>query len=119
MEKAYNDSKGVTAKFNKNILNEVNKKTGAKFKAEYFEHFAYFNEKKKRIEMHLVSKKDQIVDIFDKKIKIVKGETIHTENSYKYSKEEFKNLCILSGYEVINFVADKNEYFSVFILKVV
>ena len=119
MEKAYNDSKGVTAKFNKNILNEVNKKTGAKFKAEYFEHFAYFNEKKKRIEMHLVSKKDQTVDISNKKIKIEKGETIHTENSYKYSKEEFKNLCILSGYEVINFVADKNEYFGVFILKVV
>ena len=48
MEKAYNDSKGVTAKFNKNILNEINKKTGAKFKTEYFEHFAYFNEKKKK-----------------------------------------------------------------------
>ena len=70
--------------------------------------------RKKKIEMHLVSKKDQTVNISNKKIKIEKGETIHTENSYKYSKEEFKKLCISSGYEVINFVADQNQYFGVF-----
>ena len=58
MEKAYNDSQGVTAKFNKNILKGINKRTGAKFKTEFFEHFAYFNDKKKRIEMHLISKKE-------------------------------------------------------------
>jgi len=118
MEKAYNDSKGLTAEFNKNILKGINKRTGAKFKTEYFEHFAYFNDKKKRIEMHLVSKKDQIVNISNKTIKFDKGETIHTENSYKYSIDEFKELSTLSGYKVINFVTDKNRYFSVFFLKV-
>ena len=114
MEKAYNDSKGLTAEFNKNILKGINKRTGAKFKTEYFEHFAYFNDKKKRIEMHLVSKKDQIVNISNKTIKLDKGETIHTENSYKYSIDEFKELSISSGYKVINFITDKNRYFSVF-----
>lgn len=118
MEKAYNDSKGLTAEFNKNILKGINKRTGAKFKTEYFEHFAYFNDKKKRIEMHLVSKKDQSVSISNKTIKFDKGETIHTENSYKYSINEFKELSISSGYKVINFITDKNRYFSVFFLKV-
>ena len=117
MEKAYNDSQGITAEFNKNILNEINKKTGSKFNTKYFEHFAYFNDKK-RIEMHLISKKKQIVNISNKKIKIEKGETIHTENSYKYSVEEFKKLSALSGYKVIDFVMDNNEYFGVFFLKV-
>ena len=118
MEKAYNDSKGLTAEFNKNILKGINKRTGAKFKTEYFEHFAYFNDKKKRIEMHLVSKKNQSVNISNKTIKFDKGETIHTENSYKYSINEFKELSISSGYKVINFITDKNRYFSVFFLKV-
>ena len=68
--------------------------------------------------MHLVSKKDQIVNISNKTIKFDKGETIHTENSYKYSIDEFKELSISSGYKVINFVTDKNRYFSVFFLKV-
>ena len=49
MEKAYNDSQGITAEFNKNILNEINKKTGSKFNTKYFEHFAYFNDKKKEL----------------------------------------------------------------------
>ncbi|MBD23002.1 MAG: L-histidine N(alpha)-methyltransferase [Alphaproteobacteria bacterium] len=119
MEKAYNDSQGVTAEFNKNILKGINKKTGAKFKTEYFEHFAYFNDDEKRIEMHLISKKNQIVNISNKKIRFDKGETIHTENSYKYSIEEFKKLSISSGYKVIDFVTDKNKYFGVFFLKVI
>ena len=68
--------------------------------------------------MHLVSKKDQVVNISNKTIKFDKGETIHTENSYKYSIDEFKELSISSGYKVINFVTDKNRYFSVFFLKV-
>ena len=68
--------------------------------------------------MHLISKKNQIVNISDKKIKFDKGETIHTENSYKYSEEEFKQLSNSSGYKVIDFVTDKNKYFGVFFLKV-
>ncbi len=118
MEKAYNDSQGLTAQFNKNILKEINRRIGAKFKTQNFEHFAYFNDEEKRIEMHLVSKKDQTVNISDKKIKFDKGETIHTENSYKYSIDEFKKLSVASGYKVTDFVTDKNNYFGVFFLKV-
>ncbi len=118
MERAYNDSKGLTAEFNKNILKGINKKTGSKFNADCFEHLAYFNEKKKRIEMHLISKKNQIINISDKKIKFKKGESIHTENSYKYSIEEFKHLCESSGYKTIDFLTDKNNYFGVFFLRV-
>ena len=74
--------------------------------------------KKKRIEMHLISKENQSVNVSNKKFKFEKGETIHTENSYKYSEKEFKELCISSGYDVIDFITDKNKYFGVFFLQV-
>ena len=118
MEKAYNDSKGITAKFNKNILRGINKKLDAKFNTDNFEHLAYFNEKKKRIEMHLISKENQTIDISDKKIIFKKGESIHTENSYKYSIPEFKKLTFSAGYEVVDIVTDDNKYFGVFFLRV-
>ena len=118
MEKAYNDSKGITAEFNKNILRGINKKLDAKFDLENFEHLAYFNEKKKRIEMHLISKENQTINISDKKIIFKKGESIHTENSYKYSIPEFKKLTFSSGYEVVDIVTDDNKYFGVFFLRV-
>ena len=118
MEKAYNDSKGITAKFNKNILRGINKKLDAKFNTDNFEHMAYFNEKKKRIEMHLISKENQTINISDKKIIFKKGESIHTENSYKYSIPEFKKLTFSAGYEVVDIVTDDNKYFGVFFLRV-
>ena len=118
MEKAYNDSKGITAKFNKNILRGINKKLDAKFDAENFEHLAYFNKEKKRIEMHLISKENQTINVSDKKIIIKKGESIHTENSYKYSISEFKKLTYSSGYEVLDIATDDKKYFGVFFLRV-
>ena len=118
MEKAYNDSRGITAEFNKNILRGINNKLDAKFDLGNFEHMAYFNEKKKRIEMHLISKENQTIDISDKKIIFKKGESIHTENSYKYSISEFKKLSFSSGYEVVDIVTDDNKYFGVFFLRV-
>ena len=118
MEKAYNDSEGITAKFNKNILNGVNKKAGLKFDTNDFDHKAYFNEEKNRIEMHLVSKRNQQIYFSDKQIRILKGETIHTENSYKYSIPEFKNLTNKSGYKTIEVLTDDKKYFSIFFLKV-
>jgi len=119
MEKAYNDSKGITAKFNKNILKVINKKIGSKFNINNFEHKAYFNEKKKRIEMHLVSRENQNISLKDHDLKIRKGESIHTENSHKYSAAEFEKLVISAGYKKIDFLTDKKNYFGVFFLKVV
>lgn len=118
MEKAYNDSKGITAEFNKNILNGINKKIGSKFNIKNFEHKAYFNEKKKRIEMHLISRQNQSVPLKDSDLKILKGESIHTENSHKYSALEFEKLALSSGYKKIDFLTDQKKYFGIFFLKV-
>lgn len=118
MEKAYNDSKGITAEFNKNILNGINKKIGSKFNIKNFEHKAYFNEKKKRIEMHLISRQNQNIPLKDSDLKILKGESIHTENSHKYSALEFEKLALSSGYKKIDFLTDQKKYFGIFFLKV-
>ncbi len=118
LEKAYNDSEGITAKFNKNILNGINKISGAIFKEENFSHRAFFNKKKSRIEMHLVSKKNQTVKIFKETVSFTEGETIHTENSYKYSVENFKKLAESASYELIKVLTDKSSFFGIFFLKV-
>tara|TARA_B100000029_G_scaffold514852_2_gene619315 strand:+ start:714 stop:1682 length:969 start_codon:yes stop_codon:yes gene_type:complete len=118
MEKAYNDPQGVTAKFNKNILNEVYRKTGLKINKKNFDHKAYFNNEKKRIEMHLVSKISHKIDFCDEQIKIKEGETIHTENSYKYTIDEFKDLAKKSGFKTIKVLTDSKNYFSIFYLRV-
>lgn len=90
--KAYNDSQGVTAKFNKNILERINRDLGGSFSTDTFEHKALFNEVKSRIEMHLVSKTDQKVMIADREFFFEKDESIHTENSHKYSIESFSEM---------------------------
>jgi len=118
LEKAYNDSEGVTAAFNKNILNGVNKICGAIFDVKDFSHKAFFNKKESRIEMHLVSKKSQVVDVLDTQIHLKEGETIHTENSYKYSIDRFTNLVESSNFKIIKIFKDKKSFFGVFLLKV-
>ncbi len=117
IEKAYNDSKGITAKFNQNILSHLNNKFFTSFEIQNFKHHAFFNERKNRIEMHLESKIKQEVSCFNSSISFKKGETIHTENSYKYSKNEFLNLINEANYKCIEIWSDEKEYFSVFCLK--
>ena len=118
MEKAYNDSLGLTAKFNKNILNTINDKLGSMFDQDKFEHTAFFNEIEKRIEMHLVSKIDHTVELLGQNIEFLKGESIHTENSYKYSLKEFELLANESGFSNYKIMKDDQGLFSIFILKV-
>lgn len=89
---AYDDSKGVTAAFNKNILIRINRELNADFDPEQFKHKAIFNEDESRIEMHLESLIDQTVTINGEKIFFEKGETIHTENSHKYSLSSFMEM---------------------------
>lgn len=89
---AYDDSKGVTAAFNKNILVRINRELGADFDTDQFKHRAIFNEEKSRMEMHLVSLRDQTVTIGGESIYFERGEPIHTENSHKYSIESFREL---------------------------
>ena len=100
------------------ILNGVNKICGTIFDSTLFSHKAFFNEKKSRLEMHLVSIKQQVVDILNTKIYFREGENIHTENSYKYTLSSFQNLAELSNFQIIDVLKDKRSFFGVFILKV-
>jgi dimethylhistidine N-methyltransferase len=118
LENAYNDKLGVTAKFNKNILNVVNKICNSNFQTKNFDHKAFYNLNKNRIEMHLISKKNFTLKINKKNIKFTKNETIHTENSHKYSKKNFIELVNKSGFKVLKHFTDKKNYFGVFLLKV-
>ena len=112
--KAYNGK--ITQIFNKNVLKRINNELHANFEISNFKHFARYNSKLSRIEMHLISKKKQEVLISKKKFYFKKGEKIHTENSYKYSVEEFKKLAKESGWISSKVWTDKNKLFSVHLL---
>ena len=114
LEEAYNDSKHVTERFNKNILNVVNSHIGTDFDPNTFEHIAFYNERFSRIEMHLKAIKDLEIPCpsLPTTISIKKGETIHTENSYKFTDENIKNLASGADLEIQNIFTDKNKWFS-------
>lgn len=95
---AYNDAEGVTAAFNLNLLARINREAGADFDLASFEHRAFFNTLRERIEMHLVSRKPQTVTIGARSFAFEAGETIHTENSYKYTREGFRDLARQAGW---------------------
>jgi dimethylhistidine N-methyltransferase len=113
LEAAYNDEKGVTAAFNLNILNRLQKDLNAEIDPDQFEHLAYYNETEGRIELHLVSKRNQSIRLNGDEFRLESGETIHTENSYKYDLEEFRQLALLAGFERFKVWADDRNLFSV------
>ena len=116
LHRAYNDKLGVTAKFNKNILHRINREMDANIETENFDHYAFYNAKKGRIEMHLVSKVHQDIEILGNQISFRTGESIHTECSYKYSPEDFSELVGKTGWNVASsWMADKSM-FSMFLL---
>jgi dimethylhistidine N-methyltransferase len=114
---AYNDAAGVTAKFNLNILARINRELGGNFHLKCFEHHAFFNRERSRIEMHLASIKRQKVKIRGETIEFRSGETIHTENSYKYTIKSFSALARGSGWTVRASWTDPNKYFAVYALR--
>ena len=116
LQKAYNDSQGVTAKFNLNLLARINRELGAKFNLECFEHHAFFNRERSRIEMHLASLKRQRIKVCGECIDFRAGETIHTENSYKYSVASFGALARGAGWTPTAVWTDPDNYFSVHVL---
>lgn len=117
LEAAYNDSKGVTAEFNLNILEHINNETGSDFKPRNFQHVAFYNTYAGRIEMHLVSQVEQRVRLNGTVIELKKDEDILTEYSYKYTLKEFKDL-INDFFEVRIVWTDKDNLFSVQYLRV-
>ena len=110
---AYNDLQGVTARFNKNLLLRINRELGANFKLECFEHHAFYNRERNRIEMHLASLKRQKVRVAGDSIDFRAGETIHTENSYKYSVESLTALASGTGWNPVSTWTDPKKYFAV------
>jgi dimethylhistidine N-methyltransferase len=110
---AYNDSSGVTARFNLNVLVRINRELGGNFDLSAFTHRAIYNRERHRIEMHLISKKPQTVRMLGTSFSFRMGESIHTENSYKYSVERFAALARGSGWTVRESWTDANRMFSV------
>ena len=116
---AYNDAAGVTAAFNLNFLKRINRELGSDFDLATFEHDARWNPELERIEMHLVSVKDQTVTIGGHHFAFRKGETIHTESSHKYRIDGFRKLATEAGYEPERVWTDERNYFSVHALRAV
>lgn len=115
---AYNDAQGITADFNVNLLRRIQRETGAHVEVNAFRHHAFYNEALGRIEMHLISQRPQQVRLGTHVFHFDEGETLHTENSYKYSVDEFQTLAQRAGYEPIAVWTDKNKLFSVHYLRV-
>ncbi|MFO7888741.1 MAG: L-histidine N(alpha)-methyltransferase [bacterium] len=115
LEKAYNDSKNVTAQFNLNILKVANKHAKTDFNPDDFQHLAFYNRTCSRIEMHLKAKKDLEISspYLDKSINIKRGESIHTENSHKFTEEKIKNLADFGQLKIKKIFTDDNKWFSV------
>ncbi len=114
LETAYNDSEGITSKFNKNVLHVLNRELNANFDISHFRHVAFFNEKKKRVEMHLQAKQSLEVTIDDLGlvVEIDKDETIHTEICNKFSRACVEHMVDKAGLQITQWFFDSREWFS-------
>jgi L-histidine Nalpha-methyltransferase len=114
---AYDDAAGVTAAFNRNILLRLNREAGANFDIAAFGHRAVWNDAESRIEMHLVSREAQAVSIAGHMIRFARGETIHTENSYKYTAPRFAAMAAGAGWQCAASWTDPGQLFALFLLR--
>ena len=112
---AYNDARGTTVAFNKNILNTVNDLIHADFQTEHFDHLAFFNKEKSRMEMHLVANRDLSVHspFFKEDLHMEEGEAIHTENSHKYSARHIQEIAGATGLKLNQTHTDEKGWFAV------
>jgi uncharacterized SAM-dependent methyltransferase len=113
---AYADDQGVTAAFNKNVLTRLNREFDADFDLESFEHLSVWNSVASRIEMHLVSRRKQRVEIGGWALEFEPGETIHTENSYKHDPAAFADLAERAGWRVEASYLNPSPAFGIFVL---
>jgi dimethylhistidine N-methyltransferase len=116
LERAYNDAAGVTAAFNRNLLVRVNRELGANFDTTAFRHLAFYDRARSRIEMHLVSVADQRVRVGSETFDFHAGESIHTENSYKYNLPELAERAARCGLRLDETWTDAQNYFAVLYL---
>jgi L-histidine N-alpha-methyltransferase len=113
---AYNDAAGVTAAFNLNLLRRLNREAGANFNLADFRHDAVWNDRQSRIEMHLMSTRDQTVLLGGQSIGFREGESIHTENSYKHTPERLVEIAGKAGWECRKVWKDHAGLFGVILL---
>jgi L-histidine N-alpha-methyltransferase len=118
MEAAYNDSDGVTSEFNKNVLNVINSQLKGDFDPSDFDHMAFFNEADGRIEMHLKAKNACSVNVesLGMEIEFREGETIHTENSRKFTRKDIEHLAHRAGLHIRDWFADPDGWFSLVLM---
>jgi L-histidine N-alpha-methyltransferase len=109
---AYNDAAGVTAAFNLNLLARINRELGADFELRRWRHYAFYNPALGRIEMHLVALAAHSVKLGEHRFAFAAGETIHTENSYKYSIEGFRELAAKAGFRSAKVWTDRRGLFA-------
>jgi len=117
LEIAYNDNQGVTAEFNLNMLERVNRELNSDFDLNRWRHYAFYNDRESRIEMHLISQERQIVHVNGTQFSFKKNETILTEYSYKYTLEKFREL-VKDYFEIERVWTDEEDKFSVQYLSV-
>ena len=117
---AYDDSAGVTAAFNKNVLTRINRELGGRFLLDRFQHAARWNEEASRVEMHLVSLEAQSVEIeaLSMQVHFLEGETIHTESSVKYDQARALRLLAGSGFEARATYVDRDKLFAVHLARI-
>jgi dimethylhistidine N-methyltransferase len=118
LHRAYNDALGVTAAFNLNILTRLNRELGTDFVLDQFRHYAFYNPVFARVEMHLVSLIEQVVQLNGVRVHFDRGESIWTESSYKYNAPEFAALAAAAGWRVKHVWTDDRGMFSVQYLEV-
>jgi L-histidine N-alpha-methyltransferase len=114
LEPAYDDALGVTAAFNLNLLQRINRELGGHFRIDAFAHLAFYDEERERIEMHLVSREPQRVriDALDLDVAFAEGETIHTESSYKYSDVQLDRIAAATGFTIARRWTDERRWFT-------
>ncbi|WP_341501976.1 ergothioneine biosynthesis protein EgtB [Gallaecimonas sp. GXIMD4217] len=113
---AYDDSQGVTTAFNKNLLGRINRELLGNFNPAAFDHLALWNGKESRVEMHLVSRQDQIVQMAGHSFRFRSGERLHTENSYKFTPASFSALAAAAGWQVERHWLSEAPQFGIFVL---
>lgn len=116
LNSAYNDSENYTAMFNTNLLERIRRELNSDIDPARFRHVAFYNEDAGRIEMHLESLEDQDFTVDGRSFHMKKGETIHTENSYKYSRDDFTKLAESAGLKTGRVWSDSRNYFGLFYL---
>ena len=117
LEAAYDDALGVTASFNLNLLQRINRELGGNFNLSQFAHRAFYDEERGRVEMHLVAREPQRVRIGDYEVSFDAGETIHTENSYKYDDATLERLASESGFSIERKWTDRRGWFADVLLR--